>query len=102
MWRRQHRHQAKPDQNVADGALPALINPSFKSVIPQNQEESGCTCCSRSSHQIEIKLTSKHSWSLLYSAEKDLRFIVTSLYPGSLILLWLQFSIPDSFIAFFD
>lgn len=89
------------DTNVAEAAqtsgparpkcaLPALINPSFKSVIPQNQEESGCTCCSCSGHQTEIKLTSRCSWALLDSAEQDL-----SHYPGSLILRQLQFSNPD-------
>lgn len=65
MRHRQHRYQPRLDPNLADDALPALINPSFKSDIPQNQEESPCTCCCCASQQIGITVTSQQSWARL-------------------------------------
>lgn len=82
----QHRHQPRLDRNLADDALPALINPSFKSDIPQNQEESACTCCCCASQQTGITVTSQQSWARLDSDEQRFSLSGTCHCPGYLIL----------------
>lgn len=65
----QHTHPPTLAQNLADDALPARIIPSFKSDIPQNQEESACTCCCCASQQTGITVTSQQSWARLETNE---------------------------------